>query len=47
MGVVGHDERDAGLPAEGDEAFGDALFLGDAVVLNLEEEVLAEELPQL
>ena len=47
MGVVGHDERDAGLPAEGDETLGDALFLGDAVVLDLKKEVLAEELPQL
>ena len=43
MGIVGDDERDAGFPAELFQTLGGLPLLGDAVVLDLQVKVLAEE----
>ena len=46
MGVVGQRQGDPGVLAEGNQALRRLLFLGNPVVLDLQEKVLAEELFQ-
>ena len=47
MRIVGEHQRDAGVPGETAQAHGGFPLLGDAVVLDLQIEVLPEQLPQL
>ncbi len=47
VGVVGDDEGDAGVAAELFEALGGLPLLGDAVILDLQIEVVAEECLQI
>ena len=43
MGVIGHRKRNSGLPAESHQPLGDALLLGNVMVLDFQEEVLTKE----